>query len=72
MSGYEQATKAQAAVEAAGDAAQQLGGILRCCSCGRRAALGRVADRLARGWPTCCGHTMEWLTDRQIEAGELG
>lgn len=47
------------------------GGILRCESCKRTAALGDTTEYLESGWPTCCGYTMRWWTQRQIDAGEL-
>ena len=50
---------------------QTYGGVLRCSSCGKRRALGNVGDRLRNGWPMCCGYTMMWWTQRQIDAGEM-
>lgn len=48
------------------------GGILRCGTCGATAPLGNAGERLTRiGWPQCCGYTMTWWTQRQIDAGEM-
>lgn len=58
------------AVNEAGAAAQKLGGLLRCRTCGKQRPLGDVSSKLAHGWPTCCGHTMEWITQRQLDAGD--
>jgi hypothetical protein len=49
------------------------GGFLRCENCGRQEELGRtdIAVNLRQGWPKCCGYTMRWWTQRQIDAGEV-
>lgn len=47
------------------------GGYLRCETCGHRRVLGDIGGKLARGWPKCCGYTMRWWTQRQIDAGEV-
>lgn len=48
------------------------GGFLRCRTCGGTAPLGNPGVRVTRtGWPKCCGHTMEWITQRQINEGYL-
>jgi len=47
------------------------GGVLRCLFCGREKELEvqeaewRTYD--GAGWPTCCGHTMRWMTDRELQ-----
>lgn len=46
------------------------GGFLQCLTCGSEQELGDVGNKLAHGWPKCCGHTMRWWTQRQIDAGE--
>lgn len=46
------------------------GGILKCRDCQRTQPLGDVAGNLREGWPRCCGHTMRWITQRQLDAGE--
>ena len=46
------------------------GGYLRCETCGHRQTLGNVANKLRNGWPKCCGYTMRWWTQRQVDAGE--
>lgn len=47
------------------------GGFLRCEKCRADRELGDVAGYLAHGWPKCCGYTMRWWTQRQIDAGEM-
>lgn len=47
------------------------GGILRCETCSRMKALGDVGAHLDNGWPKCCGYTMRWWTQRQIDSGEM-
>jgi len=59
--------------DAIGGSLDQFGGHLRCESCGfgypmRPGMAGRFT---AKGWPRCCGHTMRWWTQRQIDAGEM-
>lgn len=46
------------------------GGFLRCESCRRIEHLGDVGQKLAHGWPKCCGYTMRWWTQRQVDARE--
>jgi hypothetical protein len=53
-------------------ATQGFGGFLRCEMCGRRRNLGNIARHYRHGWPRCCGYTMRWWTQRQIDAGEVG
>ena len=48
----------------------ELGGYLRCETCGARRELGDVGAKLAHGWPRHCGLTMRWWTALQVEAGE--
>jgi hypothetical protein len=43
------------------------GGILRCTECGWTRPLGDVACRLRSGWPECCGYTMTWVTQRELD-----
>lgn len=45
---------------------QGFGGILRCMTCGHEQPLGSVGNKLANGWPKCCGYTMRWVTARQL------
>lgn len=34
--------------------------------------LGEAGARVTGGgWPKCCGYTMRWWTQRQIDAGEV-
>lgn len=49
------------------------GGYLRCETCRRREELGDPGRRLMGlpGWPKCCGYTMRWWTQRQIDAGAV-
>lgn len=46
------------------------GGYLRCETCTHERPLGDTSYHLAVGWPICCGQTMRWWTQRQIDAGE--
>lgn len=57
--------------KAVGSELQGFGGFLRCRTCGERGDLGVVSNRLVGGWPKCCGYTMEWITQRQINEGYL-
>jgi hypothetical protein len=45
----------------------RFGGILRCTTCSAELPLGDIAFKLARGWPKCCGYTMRWVTQRQLD-----
>lgn len=63
-------TDQQTIVTNASQELSKLGGILRCQSCHRTEPLGDIGSNLSNGWPTCCGHTMHWWTQRQIDAGE--
>lgn len=50
----------------------RLGGVLRCRACGAERALSsptQIGGYLDSGWPMCHGETMEWLTQRQLDAG---
>lgn len=47
------------------------GGVLRCEKCYYARSLGDVAYYLHAGWPRCCGYTMRWWSQRQIDAGEM-
>jgi hypothetical protein len=48
------------------------GGYLRCETCRRCEPLGNPGRRVTgEGWPKCCGYTMRWWTQRQIDAGEV-
>lgn len=62
--------RARTLPEAVGADLQAFGGFLQCGACGHREELGDVGSRLRDGWPKCCGYTMTWWTQRQIDAGE--
>lgn len=49
------------------------GGVLRCETCRRTQPMqpGAASSYTSNGWPTCCGYTMRWWTQRQIDAGEM-
>lgn len=51
----------------------QFGGVLRCETCRTQVHMsaGRAGRYTAQGWPKCCGYTMRWWTQRQIDAGEM-
>lgn len=51
---------------------EPFGGILRCTTCGTKRPLGDVAVKLAHGWPKCCGYTMRWVTQRELDAEGKG
>jgi hypothetical protein len=54
------------------DALGGFGGFLRCESCGKTSPVGDPGRRVTgAGWPKCCGYTMRWWTDRQIDDGEV-
>ena len=57
--------------DAIGSELQGFGGFLRCESCRYQQDLGSVGFMLRVGWPKCCGYTMRWWTQRQIDAGEV-
>lgn len=54
--------------DAIGGALSGFGGHLRCETCGHKRQLGNIGRKLATGWPKCCGYTMRWWTQRQIDA----
>jgi hypothetical protein len=58
---------------AIGAALDPFGGLLRCetCRAVRILAAGDAGYYTAKGWPRCCGYTMRWWTQRQIDAGEM-
>jgi hypothetical protein len=43
------------------------GGILRCSTCHGVQDAGDIARNLREGWPACCGYTMTWVTQRQLD-----
>lgn len=52
----------------------QFGGYLRCETCRtvKQLEAGAAGRYTAKGWPSCCGHTMRWWTQQQIDNGEDG
>lgn len=56
-----------------GAALEGFGGVLRCETCGRTIEMlpGDAGLYTSSGWPRCCGYTMRWWTQRQIDAGEM-
>lgn len=63
--------RARSLPDAIGGALSGFGGYLRCRHCGHSADLGDPGRRVtSTGWPKCCGYTMEWITQRQIDSGE--
>ncbi len=50
-----------------GEDLKPLGGILRCDKCRKEQDLGNVGHNLKDGWPECCGYTMTWVTQRQLD-----
>lgn len=55
----------------ASNATAGFGGYLRCETCQRCQPLGDASEHYAKGWPRCCGYTMRWWTQRQVDAGEV-
>ena len=51
----------------------RFGGMMRCTVCGHEQALSvELVDMyFASGWPTHCGYTMRWITQRELD-GENG
>lgn len=60
----------QRITQSVAEAIAPVGGFLRCETCRREQGLGDVASHLASGWPKCCGLTMTWVTQRQVDSGE--
>jgi hypothetical protein len=58
---------------AIGESLDKFGGYLRCetCHIGHTMKRGEAGYYTAHGWPKCCGLTMRWWTQRQIESGEM-
>jgi hypothetical protein len=52
-------------------ALRPLGGFLRCETCRHEQDLGDVGLSVDTGWRKCCGYTMRWWTQRQVDAGEV-
>lgn len=50
-----------------GDNLKSFGGHLQCRECGIKQPLGDIGHKMAHGWPKCCGYTMRWITDNEIE-----
>jgi hypothetical protein len=59
--------------DAIGASLDQFGGVLRCETCGRVSEMeaGAAGRYTAKGWPSHCGYTMRWWTQRQIDDGEM-
>lgn len=55
------------------ESVEGFGGLLRCETCGREQSMceGDAGSYLFRGWPRCCGYTMRWWTQRQLDMGEM-
>lgn len=48
----------------------KMGGVLRCtggCGCRQNLTEERIARYLRYGWPKCCGYTMRWVTQRELD-----
>lgn len=59
--------------ESIGESLDKFGGFLRCERCGHTRDMdkGDAGDYTAHGWPRCCGYTMRWWTQSQIDGGEI-
>ena len=62
---------AQGLHERMGNDLAKLGGVLRSNKCGHEQTMtaDQIAAYLRRGWPEHCGHTMRWVTQRELDAG---
>jgi len=60
-------------IDELGEHIGKFAGMLRCNTCGDTELLhnGDHGRYLKSGWPTCHGHTMQWWTQAQIDAGEM-
>lgn len=54
-----------------GDTLQSFGGYLECTECGHKKPLGNAGNKLANGWPKCCGYTMRWFTQKELDEMKL-
>jgi hypothetical protein len=53
----------------------KMGGALRCtkeCGSGMKLSEERIAKYLRYGWPKCCGYTMRWVTQRELDEEAAG
>ena len=51
------------------------GGILRCageCGCEQALSEEQIVKYLRYGWPKCCGYTMRWVTQRELDEAAGG
>ena len=48
------------------DELKSFGGKLVCETCKAEKPLGDVGNKLGKGWPKCCGHTMRWITKNEL------
>ena len=73
MDSLDMVKRAQSVHTAIGASLDQFGGILRCetCRAERSMVPGDAGYYTAKGWPKCCGYSMRWWTQRQIDAGEM-
>ena len=55
--------------ETIGKELRGFGGYLRCTCCGKKRPLGDAGAKLSRGWPKCCGYTMRWYTQSELDKG---
>lgn len=48
----------------------QMGGYVECQNCRLKVGLQpeAIKNYLQNGWPKCCGQTMQWVTQKQIDA----
>lgn len=69
----DQIARAAALPGAIGESLGAFGGFVRCETC--RAQWDVTSDLAghytAKGWPKCCGYSMRWWTQRQIDAGDV-
>lgn len=50
------------------DNLKSFGGHLECTECGFKQPLGNTTNKMNNGWPVCCGLTMHWYTQKELDA----
>jgi hypothetical protein len=49
-----------------GQELKSFGGHLECTVCGNKQPLRNVGYKLSNGWEKCCGYTMRWITQNEL------
>lgn len=50
---------------------KNMGGYLKCEICDKTKSLGNVENKLCNGWDKCCGYTMRWITQKEINQHKM-